>query len=69
VRAEHPFLLSSLLLGNWGGVFSLKVRSFGHCLVTTDHASLVGAVGGGTLGRGGSSRSMREHLPCHVGEL
>ena len=32
--------------------------------MTTDHASLVGAVGGGTLGR-----SMRERLPCHVGEL
>jgi hypothetical protein len=29
----------------------------------------VGAVEGGTLGRGQSSRSMREHLPCHEGEL
>jgi hypothetical protein len=31
---------------------------------TTDHASLVGAVGGGNLGKGQSSRSMRERLPC-----
>jgi hypothetical protein len=30
---------------------------------------LGGAVGGGNLGRGQSSRSMREHLPCHEGEL
>jgi hypothetical protein len=37
--------------------------------MTTDHASLVGALGGGNLGRSQSSRSMREHLPCHVGEL
>jgi hypothetical protein len=37
--------------------------------VTTDHASLVGAVGDGNLGRSQSSRSMREHLLCHVGEL
>jgi hypothetical protein len=37
--------------------------------MTTDHASLVGAVGGGTLGRGRSSKSMRESLLCHVGEL
>lgn len=37
--------------------------------MTTDHASLVGAVGGGALGRGQNSRSMREHLLCHVGEL
>ena len=37
--------------------------------VTTDHASLVGAVGGGNLGRSQSSRSIRERLQCHVGEL
>jgi hypothetical protein len=37
--------------------------------VTTNHASLVGAMGGGTLGRGWSSRSMRQRLPYHVGEL
>jgi hypothetical protein len=37
--------------------------------VTTDHASLVEAVGGGTLGRSRSSRSIRDRLPCHVSEL
>jgi hypothetical protein len=37
--------------------------------MTTDYASLVGAVGGGNLGRGQSSRSMRERLPYHQGEL
>jgi hypothetical protein len=37
--------------------------------VTTDHASLVGAVEGGNLGRSQSSRSMKECLPSHVGKL
>jgi hypothetical protein len=37
--------------------------------MTTDHASLVGAVGGGTLGSAWSSKNMRERLPCHVGKL
>jgi hypothetical protein len=37
--------------------------------MTTDHASLVGAVRGGTLGRSQSSRNRRECLPSHVGEL
>ena len=32
--------------------------------MTTDHDSLVGAVGGGTLGRDWNSRSMREYLQC-----
>jgi hypothetical protein len=37
--------------------------------VTSSHASLVGAVGGGNLGRSQSSRNMRELLPSHVGKL
>jgi hypothetical protein len=39
--------------------------------MTTDHASLVGVAGGGgsNLGRSQSSRSMRERLQCHAGEL
>jgi hypothetical protein len=37
--------------------------------MTSSLAFLVGAVGGGNLGRSQSSRSMREHLLCHVGEL
>jgi hypothetical protein len=37
--------------------------------VTIDHASRVGAVVGGNLGRGQSTRSIRECLPCHEGEL
>jgi hypothetical protein len=37
--------------------------------MNTDLASLVGAVRGGTLGRGQSSRSMRGSLLCHEGEL
>ena len=37
--------------------------------MTSSHASLVGAVGGSNLGRSQSSRSMRECLPYHVGEL
>ena len=41
----------------------------GHCLYDFSHASFVGAVGGGNLGRDQSSRSIREHLPCHEGEL
>jgi hypothetical protein len=36
--------------------------------MTSSHASLVGAVGGGNLGRSQSSGSMREHLACHEGE-
>jgi hypothetical protein len=36
--------------------------------MATDHASLVGAVGGGTLGRVRISRSMRERVTCHVGD-
>ena len=37
--------------------------------MTSSHASLVGAVVGSNLGRGRSSRNMRECLPCHVDEL
>jgi hypothetical protein len=37
--------------------------------MTSNHASLVGAEGGGNLGRIQSSRSMRELLPSHVGDL
>jgi hypothetical protein len=37
--------------------------------MTTDHASLMGAVGGSNLCRSQSSKSIREHLPCHLGEL
>ena len=38
--------------------------------MTSSHASsLVGAVGGGYLGRSQSSRSMRECLLCHTDEL
>jgi hypothetical protein len=37
--------------------------------VTTDHASLVGSVGGGNLGRGQSSMIMRERIPYHVGDM
>ena len=34
--------------------------------MTIDHASIVGTVVCGNLGRGQSSRSMSEHLPCVV---
>jgi hypothetical protein len=37
--------------------------------VTSNHASPVGAVGGGNLGRSQNSRSMRELLLSHVGKL
>jgi hypothetical protein len=37
--------------------------------LTSSHVSLVGAVEGGNLGSGQSSRSTKECLPCHVGEL
>ena len=37
--------------------------------VTSSHASLVEAMGGGNLFRLQSSRSIRECLPCHEGEL
>jgi hypothetical protein len=37
--------------------------------VTSSHASLVEAMGGGNLFRLQSSRSIRECLPCHEVEL
>jgi hypothetical protein len=37
--------------------------------ITSSHASLVGAVGDGNLGKNQCSRSIREYLQCHVGEL
>ena len=37
--------------------------------MTSNHASLVGSVGGGNLGRSQSSSSIRECLLCHVAEL
>ena len=37
--------------------------------MTTNHAFLVGAEGASNFDRSQSSRSMRECLPCHIGEL